>query len=465
MNKAEDKLIEKLKEKLKEKPEESYPDERGKIVDYDTFIAAIEKVSPVKIWFTEDTTYGHYSRPDKEIVIRADMSEKDTMKAVIHEVAYASCREQEQRENFHKKKRWTVKMMEGAAVDYMVCDYFGLDQADYFSGNITDWGKGMDMEELLSSMEFIRKTAGNLIDSIVEKMQGRRRDGIKKGYQDEDLEDLQMLIQESAEAKAAANKNKGYEEQDINFSYYVVNDAYGKKEESIYQYFDNLDLAFHAYAALPNHLNKQIGMEDSGQRASKMFLIDCLNGWDEIRDLNEGLPNEKWVCEETRKALRKAQSYVDNHETEIAYKAGKGFFTIRTVSDGYDYTIYDQDLKKLDGGIFDCPNFSVRDAMTHILHNDNIRAEECQVIDYGEFQGKVEISAQEKQYLEEKEAEGKQIEKTILKTEKKTELKEKRPCEKPSVLSALRKRQSKIRERKKEKVKQMAGMRKNEIMR
>ena len=63
--------------------------------------------------------------------------------------------------------------------------------------------------------------------------------------------------------------------------FYVVNDAYGVKAEREYQYFENLDEAIQAYHLLPNHLDKQLGMESREPVTSRMPLISCKNGIEE----------------------------------------------------------------------------------------------------------------------------------------------------------------------------------------
>lgn len=69
--------------------------------------------------------------------------------------------------------------------------------------------------------------------------------------------------------------------------FYVVNDAYGVKAEREYQYFENLDEAIQAYHLLPNHLDKQLGMESREPVTSRMPLISCKNGIEEVEDIEK----------------------------------------------------------------------------------------------------------------------------------------------------------------------------------
>ena len=67
--------------------------------------------------------------------------------------------------------------------------------------------------------------------------------------------------------------------------YYVVNDAYGVNAEREYQYFPDLDSALTAYAMLPNHLEKEVGMESTEQPPTRMSLITCRNGLEALEDI------------------------------------------------------------------------------------------------------------------------------------------------------------------------------------
>ncbi len=180
--------------------------------------------------------------------------------------------------------------------------------------------------------------------------------------------------------------------------YYVVNDAYGVNAEREYQYFPNLDSALTAYSMLPNHLEKAIGMESTEQPPTRMSLIKCRNGLEILEDIEMASLSGKWVNPESREALRKAEMYLDNHDMEIAYRlesAGK-YFAIQTVSDGYDYTFYDNQFRELDGGVYDNPDVTLAEAMEDILGDEGLSVEDCKVMDLEELQEKANEAEQEK---------------------------------------------------------------------
>lgn len=185
--------------------------------------------------------------------------------------------------------------------------------------------------------------------------------------------------------------------------YYVVNDAYGVKVEREYQYFEEIEDAISAYHALPNHLDKQLGMENSEQPPSQMPLISCQNGLEKMADIKSASLSGKWIRSEVADAYNKAKNYLDDRPAEIAYELGrgKGFFLIQTTAEGwYDYMFYDKEYHERDGGTYDQEECSVKEAMEEIFEEEHLRLENCRVLDLEDFTVKVEEA--ERKDLQEK---------------------------------------------------------------
>ena len=174
--------------------------------------------------------------------------------------------------------------------------------------------------------------------------------------------------------------------------YYVMQKAEGGKTEREYQYFSDVDAAVTAYHQIPNHLDKSLVMESTEQPPSRMSLIECRNGIETLTDIEKYSPNGKWVREETMKASQKAKEYLDNCDSEIAYQIGKGYFSIQTVSDGYDYTIYGKDFREIDGGVYDNPDITIGEAMEAILSDEGIQVVACKVMNHEELHERVEAA-------------------------------------------------------------------------
>ena len=177
--------------------------------------------------------------------------------------------------------------------------------------------------------------------------------------------------------------------------YYVIPDAHGEGTEKEFQYFSDFDAAVEAYHKIPNHKAKEIGMESVEQPPSRMSLIVCQNGIETLTNIEFCSLSGKWVLDETMEASRKAGEYLDNCDTELAYQTSKGYFSIQTVSDGYEYTFYSKDFREIDGGVYDDQDISFKDAMHTILEEEGISLVYCEVMDYEELQERVDTVAQE----------------------------------------------------------------------
>lgn len=78
-------------------PELETADLTAGVENYKEFMEAITLASPVPIRFAEieGESHGYYHQIDKEIVIKEGMSESQTMKTAIHEVAHAKLHDKE----------------------------------------------------------------------------------------------------------------------------------------------------------------------------------------------------------------------------------------------------------------------------------------------------------------------------------------------------------------------------------
>lgn len=143
------------------------------VQDFDSFMQAIQKISPVPIRFDEidGNANGYYHNADKEIVIKKGLSESQTLKTAIHETAHAKLHDREIMESLGVEKDRLTKEVEAESVAYCVCSSFGLDTSDYSFPYIAGWSSSREMKEMKASMDVIRKTAGEMIDQLTEQME------------------------------------------------------------------------------------------------------------------------------------------------------------------------------------------------------------------------------------------------------------------------------------------------------
>ena len=118
---------------------------------------------PVQYKDIEGTANGYYSRTEGLIAVQKDLSPMQTIKTLIHEVAHATlhCEDGEQAEADR-----STKEVQAESIAYTVCNYFGIDTSEYSFGYVAAWSEGKELAELRDSLEVIRTTAAQIIDSI-----------------------------------------------------------------------------------------------------------------------------------------------------------------------------------------------------------------------------------------------------------------------------------------------------------
>lgn len=145
-------------------------DLNGEIDNYDKFMDVLREVSPVPIKFEEITTgsHGFYSRETNDITVKEGMSQAQTVKTTIHEIAHAMLHNGDNDDQKDKNTR----EVEAESIAYTVCQHFGIDSSDYSFGYVAGWSKDKELPELQASLETIRETASTLITAINEKYLG-----------------------------------------------------------------------------------------------------------------------------------------------------------------------------------------------------------------------------------------------------------------------------------------------------
>ena len=143
------------------------------VQDFDSFMQAIQKISPVPIRFDEidGNANGYYHNADKEIVIKKGLSESQPLKTAIHETVHAKLHDKEIMESLGVENDRLTKEVEAESVAYCVCSSFGLDTSDYSFPYIAGWSSSREMKEMKASMDVIRKTAGEMIDQLTEELE------------------------------------------------------------------------------------------------------------------------------------------------------------------------------------------------------------------------------------------------------------------------------------------------------
>ena len=293
----------------------------GSVERYGEFFKVLEQTSPVPIGFEDipGGSHGYYHLTEKRIAIQKGMSELQTLKTAIHEIAHSKLHaidpeapaiEQADRPDSRTRE------VQAESVAYAVCQHYGLDTSDYSFGYVASWSSGKDLKELKASLETIRATAHELITAI-----------------DGHLAQLQKERQTQQEQPQAVPLEQAAEQPD---------------PDSV-------------FSKLPPEQQQE--MTDS-VKAMLQTLIDA------------DLKFTGKVSQGTKEAAQAQGFTIAGDGTleqakapqEAAYRLESGdYLYIQTSETGYDYTLYGPDYKELDGGQLDNPDLTLAEAGKEIL--------------------------------------------------------------------------------------------------
>ncbi len=154
----------------KELPSIGVEELSGSVDGYGTFLEALKQSCPVPMTFEEieGGAKGFYSQTEKRIAIQEGMSEAQTVKTAIHEMAHQKLHAIE---NQTARQSRGSKEVEAESVAYTVCQHYGIDTSDYSFSYVAGWSEGKEMQELKASLNTIRRAASEMISSIDEKME------------------------------------------------------------------------------------------------------------------------------------------------------------------------------------------------------------------------------------------------------------------------------------------------------
>ena len=293
----------------------------GSVERYGEFFKALEQTSPVPIGFEDipGGSHGYYHLTEKRIAIQEGMSELQTLKTAIHEIAHSKLHaidpeapaiEQADRPDSRTRE------VQAESVAYAVCQHYGLDTSDYSFGYVAGWSSGKDLKELKASLETIRATAHELITTI-----------------DGHLAQLQQQRQAQQEKPQAAPLEQAAEQPD---------------PDSVFSKLSP---------------EQQQEMTDS-VKAMLQTLIDAdLKSTGEVSQGTKEAAQAQGFTIAGDGTLEQAEA-----PQEAAYRLESGdYLYIQTSETGYDYTLYDPDYKELDGGQLDNPDLTLAEAGKEIL--------------------------------------------------------------------------------------------------
>ena len=158
----------------------------GDVGDYRKLFNALTEMCPVPI-YSEDIqngAKGYYSDSDRKIVIKSDMSQLQTIKTMIHEMAHEKLHAKENLDKDHPVDRRT-KEVEAESIAYTICQHYGLDSSDYSFSYVAGWSSGKEVKELKESLERIRSAADEMITGIDKALEKQAKREQSRAVRDE----------------------------------------------------------------------------------------------------------------------------------------------------------------------------------------------------------------------------------------------------------------------------------------
>lgn len=132
----------------------------GGVEDFENMKDILIAISPVPISFEKITggANGYFSPATQSIVVKEGMSELQTIKTMIHEIAHATLG------HGGKDDKWDreTKEVQAESVAYWVTQMVGLDTSDYSFGYISGWSKDREVTELKENLDLIKTTADKI---------------------------------------------------------------------------------------------------------------------------------------------------------------------------------------------------------------------------------------------------------------------------------------------------------------
>ena len=321
----------------KEIPDIAVDSLTGSVEQYEDFFKALEQTSPVPVGFEriESGAHGYYHNAEKRIALNEGESELQTVKTLIHEIAHAKLHDIDLNappEQQQERPSRRTREVEAESIAYTVCQHFGLDTSDYSFGYVAGWSSDKDIKELKASLETIRATASELITEI-----------------DGHFRELQQQREAAQEERPVLESLAPAQQQAIR-----------DEVQATLQMLVDTD------------------MQISGEVSQGTLDALAAQGY----ALQDGI-------------VQRMPAELSKQEQEAVYRLDDGtYLYVQTSDNGYDYTLYDSNMKDLDGGQLDNPDLSMTASRDEILALHELHPSAIQTISIDDFEQLQEAAEQ-----------------------------------------------------------------------
>ena len=315
---------------------------QGSVNRFEDLKRVLMELSPLPVSFEAmegKTAMGYMSRTKQRIVVRTGISELQTIKTLVHEIAHAQLHNNAEDGKPVKLDR-RVRETEAESVAFVVCTALGLDTSDYSFPYLAGWASGKELKELRGSLKRIRERASENIKFIAQRMEEleKTQEAILEGgaltyriYQvKEEAKDLRFMDYGWFEKKGIAVNCSDY-----NCVYTGQLPAGGKDSEQILNsLFETFNVNHPAdFTGHSLSVSDVVVLVDAEGR-EQAYFVDTF-GFREVPDF-----------------LREQERVQDQ---QLFFKVENRYLLLQPLEQGqgWDYNLLDADFQMDEGGHFD----------------------------------------------------------------------------------------------------------------
>ena len=292
---------------------------------YEDFVKALMEVAPVPIGFEDipGESKGYFHTEEKRIAVQENMSESQTRKTMVHEVAHSMLHNKELNKDMDTPvKDRNTKEVEAESIAYTVCQHFGIDTSDYSFGYIAGWSSGKEMTELKASLDTIRRTASELITGIEEQLQALQ---LERAMEQAQEKESLLLVQTTDLSEYSLLNVRGMDAQEL-----VATLADMSEDDK---------LSVQAYLESKGAWTTEIANQDTKEFEEYHLDVRYFTDTEKIVDVSKAREQQ---AEENLSVMEKAEALIG------ALEANKTLFTLeeRNLIVNYAYKTDDFDKTK-----------------------------------------------------------------------------------------------------------------------
>lgn len=138
---------------------------QGQVPDYEKLKGSLIQVAQCPVSFRKTKgEKGSYSPGQHRIVISNELSELQTVKTLVHELAHSRLHHRKGADPVNKYR--STAEIEAESVAFVVCQHLGLDTSDYSFEYLAGWSGDEQIKELRASLPIIQKTSDAIITEL-----------------------------------------------------------------------------------------------------------------------------------------------------------------------------------------------------------------------------------------------------------------------------------------------------------